>query len=571
MLRTTLALVALALAIPTAPAALASEHRADRLILIPEAGTIFTVEGHYPQGEETCEFKRRKPLRAKYRGRLILEREPDGRVRMINSLSFDNYLGGLAEVPLSWPQAALRAQVIAARSYALHAVRRDRDRADERGYDICSTDQCQVYRGATVELGAFGERWTDAVRATRARVLTYRGSPIQAFYFSTSDGRTRRSFPGGTPQPWLPSVRAHDEDAPLARWTSRIRVGDLSRILDRSGDWPGGRIDAVRVTDSAVVISGPAGRRSIELPRFRIAMNGEAPCVDPERYPNPKGSAVGTRLPQTVPSTSFSLERRGDELIARGRGWGHFVGMSQWGANALAERGWSANRILDHFYGAARVSRVREPERIRVLAAEDLRVVRIAIDGGVTVRTGTGSRLRAASAFEVRGGSTLQVRRGRGPSLDPVLSVEARDEQVTGRPGETVRVRIESSRPIRARAEILRGDAVVARTPRRSLELGRRSLRIPLEDDNGAPLAGGEYTLVIEGYDGLDRVRTEPIGLRVVAPSPSPTPDRTATGRPTASGSQVPRAVPLAVAAAALLTAIALLVRNLVRRPANRT
>jgi len=128
-----------------------------RLILTPlSSKTLFTFEGLYPQKKKVCDFKQPKPLRAKYRGRLELVLRDDGSVGVIDALSFSNYLRGLAEVPPSWPIEALEAQVIAARSYALQSLRATQASAASRGYDICSTDQCQVYRGASIELGAFG-------------------------------------------------------------------------------------------------------------------------------------------------------------------------------------------------------------------------------------------------------------------------------------------------------------------------------------------------------------------------------------------------------------------------------
>src|SRR5258708_34361901 len=188
-----------------------------RLILTPSSpGTLFTFEGLYPQKRRLCDFKQPKPLRAKYRGRLELVLRNDGSIGLIDALSFSNYLRGLAEVPSSWPAEALKAQVIAARSYALQSLRATQSLSGSRGYDICSTDACQVYRGAAIELGAFGERWVQAVESTRGKVLTYNGRVLPAYYFSTSSGSTRSSFPGGPPQPCLPAVSGEYAPAPPA-------------------------------------------------------------------------------------------------------------------------------------------------------------------------------------------------------------------------------------------------------------------------------------------------------------------------------------------------------------------
>src|SRR6266542_4844238 len=153
-----------------------------RLILEPAAArTLFTFEGLYPQKKGLCEFRQKKPIRAKYRGTLELILQPDGSIEVIDALSFSHYLRGLAEVPNSWPQAALKAQAIAARSYALESLQGNASKGRE--YDICSTDQCQVYRGAAIELGAFGERWVSAVEGTKGKVLTYNSAVLPAYYF----------------------------------------------------------------------------------------------------------------------------------------------------------------------------------------------------------------------------------------------------------------------------------------------------------------------------------------------------------------------------------------------------
>ncbi|MFA5891503.1 MAG: SpoIID/LytB domain-containing protein [Actinomycetota bacterium] len=481
----------------------------ERLVLEPGPSTIITVEGYYPTVPDVCSAKQPKPLRAKYRGRLELVRKGN-RIRIINRLSFSHYLRGLAEVPASWPEAALRAQAIAARSYALHAVRRGAAGAAARDYDICATDQCQVYRGAAIELGAFGERWVDAVESTRGRVLTYGGSVIQAFYFSTSDGWTRRSFPGGTPQPWLPSVEGEDADAPLATWTASILLDDLAGILRARDLWQFGSIARVTRSGDKVRILGPQGSRSLSAAGFRAAINAEAPCLFPDRYPG-IGSARKTKLPQTVPSTVFTARTSGGSVILRGRGWGHGVGMSQWGARSLADRGATETAILKHFYGPARVAKGSEPKVIRVLAAEDLRRVRLSVDGPFRVTTETGSELAASTQFEIVGGDALTIRRGTGPSLAPVLELRTQTESLSGEPGAQTSIPFEISRPARIRI-VLAGATTDA--PQTSFEAGSAEVLLTLPDKPGT------YQAYVEADDGLDRVRSPSITLVVAAPAP---------------------------------------------------
>src|SRR5947199_1634674 len=94
---------------PATGARAAAPSPPPRLILTPtSSSTLFTFEGLYPQKRRVCDFKQPKPLRAKYRGRLELVLRNDGSIGVIDALSFSDYLRGLAEVPSSWPDEALK-------------------------------------------------------------------------------------------------------------------------------------------------------------------------------------------------------------------------------------------------------------------------------------------------------------------------------------------------------------------------------------------------------------------------------------------------------------------------------
>jgi SpoIID/LytB domain protein len=494
-----------------------------RLILTPASpSTLFTFEGLYPQKKNVCDFKQPKPLRAKYRGRLELVLRNDGSIGVIDALSFSNYLRGLAEVPSSWPEEALKAQVVAARSYALQSLKATQSLSGSRGYDICSTDACQVYRGAAIELGAFGERWVQAVESTRGRVLTYNGRVLPAYYFSTSTGRTRSSFPGGTPQPWLPSVSGNDAAAPLAHWSATVTLSDLAAVLKKSGDWPGGAISTVSQSGDRVTITGSGHSVSKLRSTVEIDLNNEGPCLFPKKYPSKTGSAKGGPLPQTVPSSTYTATQKGSTVTFSGRGWGHGVGMSQYGANYMAAAGSSSTQILKHFYGPAQITNVREPGEIRVLAADGLNLARIQIEGPVKVTTETGSVLATGNLFQVQGGTTLTVTRGIGPTLQPVLQISATVAALTALPGGQVTIPFTNSRSARIAVELAGSSGVLRTTQETSLVSGQNSIDVPLQDSTNQPLPAGWYTATVVGFDGLDHVRSAPVAITVAAPTPPP-------------------------------------------------
>ena len=202
----------------------------------------------------------------------------------------------------------------------------------------------------------------------------------------------------------------------------RIPLADLGPILHASGDWNAGAITAATVSGTSLHVSGAGGSGVISASTLRSSFNDQAPCVYPDRYPTL--TATGKKLPQPVPSIDFTMVRSGSDVVLTGRGWGHAVGMSQYGAKSLAERGHSYADILSYYYGGLRPETITEPGAIRVLVAEDASFVRVLVEGAAKATTATGSTLAPGSRFEVAGGTSLQIGRGIGPTLAPVLAVE---------------------------------------------------------------------------------------------------------------------------------------------------
>jgi SpoIID/LytB domain protein len=208
------------------------------------------------------------------------------RQRLIVPLRFQHYLYGLAEVPATWPVSALRAQAVAARSYAAYVVNRPGSR-DYCNCDITDGTIDQVYAAYDREGSANGSRWVDAVADTRGRVVVYNGSIIQAFYASSNGGHSEsveNVWHGGDPAyaiPWLRGVCDPGESTRSNPWTdwsksfsgaeltSRLRpyTGDIGRVTGLSGfeRGPSGRV--IRV-----IARGGAGQASISGSSLRSAL-----------------------------------------------------------------------------------------------------------------------------------------------------------------------------------------------------------------------------------------------------------------------------------------------------------
>jgi stage II sporulation protein D len=170
---------------------------------------------------------------------------------VMNVPSVELYLRGLGEMPASWGEAggmaALRAQVVAARTYAVRLHKRYGGFASTCRCSLVATPANQVYTGYTKETGAYAENWVQAVKDTVGHVATYNGGLIEAFYSSSHGGRSEAvedsyAF-GTTPYPYLKSVEDHwSVDAPgnpYARWEHTI-------TNDRFASFVGGGIRKVR-------------------------------------------------------------------------------------------------------------------------------------------------------------------------------------------------------------------------------------------------------------------------------------------------------------------------------------
>jgi len=338
----------------------------------PERGS-FLVRGAYPPVDSDCVRPTQPRLLARYPGTLRVERSDDGTLALTVTLPFERYLEGIAEVPASWPMAALRAQAIAARSYALARTGWDGQEGEPLDEPICASSACQVYGGLPAEPSPGTQRWYRAVRRTRGQVLLSQGRPAETVYFSTSNGQTygNEDVFGSSPLPYLrPVIERDDGASPLSRWSVKIAFEDLARFLSAAGEWPSDEeIDAVRLDGGTVEVSGGAAR-AMDLSTFRDAVNAWAHCLEPGRYP--QGG-----LPTTIPSRWLSLSSGERAVTVTGRGWGHGVGMVQWGAYGKAVRGVSAGAILAWYYGGFRPEPYPEPGLIDVQVASGLVSLRL--------------------------------------------------------------------------------------------------------------------------------------------------------------------------------------------------
>ena len=294
----------------------------------------------------------------RYRGSLWIR--PQGDIlQAVNLVGLETYLASVvgSEMPASWPLEALRAQAVAARTYALRALRPSSGRA----YDLKATVASQVYLGVEAETASTQA----AVAGTRGLVLTYGDGLIEAVFHSSGGGSTENSGELWAQQlPYLVSVADFDHESPVRDWRLPLgdalvrkgfpEIGNLERIevLSTSSS---GRVRQARVVGSAgaVVVTGAELRSRLGLKSTLVQFSREP--INAPLFPDQAGTAsdqltAPLLVPPPLPALNALAAPSPLQWVAIGRGFGHGIGMSQWGACAMARRGEGFEQILQHYY-----------------------------------------------------------------------------------------------------------------------------------------------------------------------------------------------------------------------------
>jgi len=274
----------------------------------------------------------------RYRGLVDIIRMKNLKLLVVNHIELESYLYGVLfhEVPHYWPYEVLKAQAVAARTFALYRIRSCKD----KDYDVTSDVYSQVYGGRG------SERWktTRAVKATRGQVLTYRGEILPAYYHSMCAGHTEdANVVFGIDLPPLKGVKCpYCKGARRMSWKASFSYKQIAERLNKYGIKASGikhiaegeRDASGRLLD--IKIKDKDGEKSIEAYKFRLALG-----------------------PNMIKSTNFTIKITRGGIIFSGKGWGHGVGMCQWGAFGMGRRRASYKKILDFYYPGAKIEKVK--------------------------------------------------------------------------------------------------------------------------------------------------------------------------------------------------------------------
>lgn len=298
-----------------------------------------------------------------YRGSLTVYRDENG-LRLVNTLPLEEYLYGVvpSEMPATYPGEALKAQAVCARTYA--CVQMMNSSLENLGAQVDDSVSYQVYQNS-----GEAEAASQAVRETAGEILLNNGSPINAYYFSTSHGKTSTDqvWAASAPSSYLQSVECtYDSQEPWYQWEVDLSLG---KILENvQGMFEGvSSVSGVETgeeeNDSGVlklVIHTDQGDKEIHSEYdIRTALAPKGLSITRQDGSQVMGSSL-------LPSAYFTLQELRDEkgglmgYKVLGGGYGHGVGMSQNGAKGMADAGKNYQEILTYFYKDVEIGNIND-------------------------------------------------------------------------------------------------------------------------------------------------------------------------------------------------------------------
>lgn len=301
------------------------------LLVLAAAGIIFTAtQQRAPEiPRQIARGERQEPVIRVY----------DVDAEEIREMKFEEYVAGVlaGEMHNDWPEEALAAQAILARTFALKFIAEKESRY-EGAHISTDIDEAQAWNAEAVN-----DRVRQAVERTRGQVAVHRNNLINAWFHAHAGGETATAREGlnwkDREPPYVQSIESPDSDqAPPedANWTATFSLSEVVEAVKQLGEDPGPNPQRIEVTKR-----GPSGRAML----IRV---GEAEVAGAD-FRIALGS---TELKSTKLS---SVEVAGDQVTFKGSGYGHGVGMSQWGAFEMANQGTPGEDILQYYFNNIRI------------------------------------------------------------------------------------------------------------------------------------------------------------------------------------------------------------------------
>ena len=279
--------------------------------------------------KDTTFFSGKKGKR--YKGVIELFILPQNKLLVVNILDLEEYVRGVLyhEVKHRWPLEVIKAQAVATRTYAAYQMQENKDQL----YDVTSDVYSQVYGGKSAER----YRTNLAVDRTKSEVLMFKDKVLPAYFHANSGGHTEDAGVlwkhdleplKGRPDP-------HSKDLPNYSWKKNFRLKDIQDKLNTTKKYSIGLIKEIRI------LKRTKSERVKEL--SIIERDGKATKISAKDF----RQIIG---PNLIKSNMYYVDMKGYYFDLIGKGWGHGVGMSQWGAYVMAKERFSYDQILQFYY-----------------------------------------------------------------------------------------------------------------------------------------------------------------------------------------------------------------------------
>lgn len=262
----------------------------------------------------------------------------DMKLTLFNSIELEDYIKGILyhEASHYWPMDALKAQAIVSRTYAVFQMQKNKD----KDFDLTNDIYSQVYGGRSSER----ERTNNAVTQTRGEILFYRGKPFETFFHATCGGHTEDAS-----RLWSINITplkgvacGYCKESPHYNWHCNLSLDEIAKKLSQAG------FKVSHIKEIKILGRDNSGRVS----DLNIRTNKSSLVIPAKDFRNIIG-------PNVIRSTNFNAAVIETDIVFEGFGWGHGVGLCQWGAYFMAKDGRSYVDILRYYYPGAKIETVR--------------------------------------------------------------------------------------------------------------------------------------------------------------------------------------------------------------------
>ena len=271
---------------------------------------------------------------------------------VVKEVPLEEYVKGVVstELPFSFEEEAMIAQGILARTFAVSRILKPCSIAQQYGGVICDTVHCQVYKPLEERIKAVGrdqekltKKVTDAVNKTKGQVLTYEGLLVRyPQYFAVSSGRTENAHDVfNTNVPYLKSVVSRGEEE-VPNFKSSTSLSYLEFAQKVNSKYPNANLKSTNLKEQIKILGRTDGGSVSKIKLGDVTIKG-----------------TDFRSLFGIKSANFELVF-GDKVIINCKGYGHGVGMSQWGANSMAKRGKNYKEIIKHYYTGVEITDLKK-------------------------------------------------------------------------------------------------------------------------------------------------------------------------------------------------------------------